>query len=493
MDLRRVVCILCAGAFCTGLVLAGDPTTASMAGQPQLAGAQSAVPAGVHVRPIAAGRICVNYIYDNAPGAVYYWPGANLLPFETCVRPLDGQNFVSCFAIELGTPNQACDITAELVPHEGGIAYPGTTQTVTVDAGWWNVQFDLAEPVDIGADIATYGYIMVRQTYSVTDAGALMGEEAELGVSPNNWFYWQGGYWWFGGDPFAAFSANLFGPEDTPFTGACCDQGVCFETNDYYTCEYVYGLRFWFPFESCPDFANCPHLGACCVGGVCTGTMYEIDCTSQNGTWFIDEDCNAGYVCPPPPANDNCGDVAPFTLVPGTPVTETGDNSYATQDCSLLWPEVWHAFTIGQTLDVKVDFCGSPTYFGTIGIAMVPDCPCTTWIGANDWSWDCTDGNAHIDFLALVAGTYFYPVYSAGAQGPYQVTFTATGGALRGDVNCDGIVNPFDIDPFVQCLVSGTPTAPCTDCSMADINGDGIINPFDIDPFVQCIIDGGCP
>jgi hypothetical protein len=61
-----------------------------------------------------------------------------------------------------------------------------------------------------------------------------------------------------------------------------------------------------------------------------------------------------------------------------------------------------------------------------------------------------------------------------------------------GDLNCDGLVNPFDIDPFVECLVSGTPTPPCSDCANADINKDGLVNPFDIDPFVECIINNGC-
>jgi hypothetical protein len=62
-----------------------------------------------------------------------------------------------------------------------------------------------------------------------------------------------------------------------------------------------------------------------------------------------------------------------------------------------------------------------------------------------------------------------------------------------GDVNCDGAVNAFDIDPFIKCLISDSPTAPCTNCSTADIDENGDINAFDIDPFVQCVIDGGCP
>jgi hypothetical protein len=64
---------------------------------------------------------------------------------------------------------------------------------------------------------------------------------------------------------------------------------------------------------------------------------------------------------------------------------------------------------------------------------------------------------------------------------------------LTGDLNCDEAVNAFDIDPFVLCLVNGTPTAPCTDCLNGDIDQDGSVNAFDIDPFVRCIIHGGCP
>jgi hypothetical protein len=62
-----------------------------------------------------------------------------------------------------------------------------------------------------------------------------------------------------------------------------------------------------------------------------------------------------------------------------------------------------------------------------------------------------------------------------------------------GDVNCDGAVNAFDIDPFIKCLISDAPTAPCTTCSTADIDENDDINAFDIDPFVQCVVNGGCP
>ncbi len=74
-----------------------------------------------------------------------------------------------------------------------------------------------------------------------------------------------------------------------------------------------------------------------------------------------------------------------------------------------------------------------------------------------------------------------------------MMSWPFTPSKLAGDVNCDGLINSFDIDPFVACLATSTPTAPCTTCNNADINDDGEINAFDIDPFVDCVIAGGCP
>ncbi len=63
-----------------------------------------------------------------------------------------------------------------------------------------------------------------------------------------------------------------------------------------------------------------------------------------------------------------------------------------------------------------------------------------------------------------------------------------------GDLNCDGLVNAFDIDPFVLALTSPEVyVAQFPDCDImrADINGDGLVNAFDIDPFVDCLVTGG--
>jgi hypothetical protein len=64
---------------------------------------------------------------------------------------------------------------------------------------------------------------------------------------------------------------------------------------------------------------------------------------------------------------------------------------------------------------------------------------------------------------------------------------------MLGDLNCDGTVNGFDIDPFVVALGSQAAyesTYPDCDFYLADINSDGDVNGFDIDPFVD-LIGGG--
>jgi len=68
----------------------------------------------------------------------------------------------------------------------------------------------------------------------------------------------------------------------------------------------------------------------------------------------------------------------------------------------------------------------------------------------------------------------------------------AVGPALYelGDLNCDGVVNAFDIDPFVLALTDPAGYAaayPDCDRMLGDCNQDGLLNAFDIDPFVAIL------
>jgi len=59
-----------------------------------------------------------------------------------------------------------------------------------------------------------------------------------------------------------------------------------------------------------------------------------------------------------------------------------------------------------------------------------------------------------------------------------------------GDLNCDGQVNAFDIDPFSLALTDPVAyRSQYRGCNimLADVNGDGAANAFDIDPFVDLL------
>ena len=56
-----------------------------------------------------------------------------------------------------------------------------------------------------------------------------------------------------------------------------------------------------------------------------------------------------------------------------------------------------------------------------------------------------------------------------------------------GDLNCDGQVNAFDIEPFLVALFDPDSYAgmfPDCDINLADIDGNGVIDAFDIEPFL---------
>jgi hypothetical protein len=66
---------------------------------------------------------------------------------------------------------------------------------------------------------------------------------------------------------------------------------------------------------------------------------------------------------------------------------------------------------------------------------------------------------------------------------------------ITGDLNCDGLVNAFDIDPFIIALTMPSHYGryyPDCNWMLADCNGDGFVDAFDIDPFIACLTTG-CP
>ncbi len=66
------------------------------------------------------------------------------------------------------------------------------------------------------------------------------------------------------------------------------------------------------------------------------------------------------------------------------------------------------------------------------------------------------------------------------------VSCPACGGCDPCDANCDGAVDAFDIEPFIDVLVNPNPM-PCSSCA-GDANGDMVVDAFDIEPFINCLV-----
>lgn len=125
--------------------------------------------------------------------------------------------------------------------------------------------------------------------------------------------------------------------------------------------------------------------------------------------------------------------------------------------------------------------------------------------GSFDQSWHTVDGGGQ----TFSTGGAFEV---GSTVGQYDASGRLTGGAfeviggfwpgglpdesLPADMNCDGLINSFDIDGFVLALSNPAAyAATYPDCNInnADVNGDGLVNSFDIDPFVVCLASNGCP
>ena len=115
----------------------------------------------------------------------------------------------------------------------------------------------------------------------------------------------------------------------------------------------------------------------------------------------------------------------------------------------------------------------------------------------NAWSSYEYDISATADEQETVYIRWGYRVVSAFAYAysgwnidDVEIWGLAQGGPLLGDLNCDGVVNNFDIDAFVLAItdeVAYGVAYPECDIMLADVDEDGTVSNFDIDPFVALL------
>jgi hypothetical protein len=66
------------------------------------------------------------------------------------------------------------------------------------------------------------------------------------------------------------------------------------------------------------------------------------------------------------------------------------------------------------------------------------------------------------------------------------------GSFVYGDLNCDGALDAFDIEPFILAIVDPQQYAvryPECEATLGDLNGDGVVDAFDISPFIDALTE----
>jgi hypothetical protein len=121
----------------------------------------------------------------------------------------------------------------------------------------------------------------------------------------------------------------------------------------------------------------------------------------------------------------------------------------------------------------------------------------TNEIAENEWSQQSYDLAAVADNQATVYVRWGYQVKNgAWAYSGWNIDDVEIWGLVpeipypAGDLNCDGSVDNFDINPFVLALTDAAAyhaAFPNCDINNADVNGDGAVDNFDINPFVELL------
>ncbi|MBL8878720.1 MAG: hypothetical protein JNG88_06320 [Phycisphaerales bacterium] len=104
---------------------------------------------------------------------------------------------------------------------------------------------------------------------------------------------------------------------------------------------------------------------------------------------------------------------------------------------------------------------------------------------------DPPQGTRQLDYDVWGASVELEYTLTAMDRASYNTQFNIEGPTFpTGDLNCDGVVNNFDIDPFTLALTDEAgfhATYPTCEIMNADINGDNAIDNFDIDAFLELL------
>ncbi|MBI5763327.1 MAG: choice-of-anchor L domain-containing protein [Planctomycetes bacterium] len=285
------------------------------------------------------------------------------------------------------------------------------------------------------------------------------------------------------------------------------------------------GLNFTLSITDCGGAPT----GACCntVNLVCTNNVLEVNCQNLNEVWSVGLTCDQ-LVPPCAPSDDIHGKDCEFSFyVPAIPFEDINTTANKQEDYSLTClgaydtgNDMIYQFSITTTRCIDIVVSGATPDDHSIGVALDNSCP----PGASCLAFATTPGTvAQISNLTLAPGTYYLMIdrlpLGAAESLDFRLSITDCPAAIgaccfadghcqqlsasecklgggflwsegvpcnpcpyvKGDVNCDHVVNPGDIPQFVEALI-GNYTG--CDITLADMNDSGLADGDDIHLFV---------
>ena len=218
-------------------------------------------------------------------------------------------------------------------------------------------------------------------------------------------------------------------------------------------------------------------------------------------------------------AQDHCADaqpVRPNVIYFGTTAGADVDGS-AGCGASNTTPDVWYRYKPSSNGQATISLLGSS--FDTV-LSVHSGCPGTAanQVACNDNYYGMVQ--SRIQMTVVGGNTYWIRISGNGETGALELTLTGPSAGIEGDengngipdeceggcgnqklgdANCDGLVDGFDIQPFVMALtdpnawIAAYPN--CDILCVCDCNCDGTVDGFDIQPFVVCLTSGcePCP
>ena len=166
------------------------------------------------------------------------------------------------------------------------------------------------------------------------------------------------------------------------------------------------------------------------------------------------------------------GDFTMTNLIPPS-YLPAGSLTYEDSVGTVYWRLSWGGSN--YTGSTRGSFINDPN--GDFGPPFAGPLPSSTLQAVRFLGRANAQSNRNVDDYALTNGAAVF-TNNAGRR------FTVVAPCEPCDMDCDGQVNAFDIEPFLDLLFG--PGEPCDACT-GDVDGNGEINAFDIEPFLQCL------